>query len=73
MCEGIDPRKYSRGKVFIADEGAEEPEENIRETFTKLSASTIAKLIEDEPDSFGLHIFQSSNRTHENRCFGLEK
>ena len=54
MCEGIDPRKYSRGKVFIADEGAEEPEENIREAFTKLSAYTIAKLIEDEPDTYSI-------------------
>jgi len=54
MCEGIDPRKYSRGKVFIADEGAEEPKENIREAFTKLSASTIAKLIEDEPDTYSI-------------------
>jgi len=55
MCEGIDPRKYSRGKVFIADEGAEEPEENIREAFTKLSASTIAKAsLRTEPDTYSI-------------------
>jgi len=51
MCESMNPEKYSRRKVSIADDGTEEPEEKIEEAFTKLSTNTIAKLIEDEPDA----------------------
>ena len=54
MCESMDPRKYSRRKISIADEGKEEPEEEIEKAFTKISAGTIAKLIEDEPDAYSI-------------------
>ena len=54
MCESMNPGKYSRRKVSIADDGAEESEEKIEEAFTKLSTNTIANLIEDEPDAYSI-------------------
>jgi hypothetical protein len=41
---------YSRRKISFADDCIDEDEKKIEEAFTKLSAHTIAKLIEDEPD-----------------------
>jgi hypothetical protein len=54
MCESINLGKYSRRKVSVPDEGAEESEKKIEEAFTKLSANTIAKIIEDEPDAYSI-------------------
>lgn len=54
MCESMNPGKYSRRKGSLADESTEESEEKIEEAFTKLSADTIAKLIEDEPDAYSI-------------------
>jgi hypothetical protein len=54
MCESTNPGKYSRRKVSVADDNTEESEEKIEEAFTKLSANTIAKLIEDEPDAYSI-------------------
>ena len=46
MCESSNPVNYSRRKVSFADDGTDEEEKMIEEAFTKLSAHTIAKLIE---------------------------
>ena len=54
MCESSNPEKYSRCKVSFADNGTDEEEKKIEEAFTNLSAHTIAKLIEDEPDVYSI-------------------
>ena len=55
MCESLNPGKYPRPKVsFAADDAANEDEMKTEEAFTKLSAETIAKLIEDEPDIYSI-------------------
>jgi hypothetical protein len=54
MCESLNPEKYSRRKVSFADDDMDEEEKKIEEAFTKLSAHTIAKLIEDEPDVYSI-------------------
>ena len=54
MCESLNPEKCSRRKSSFSDEDIEEDEEKIEEAFTNLSAHTIAKLIEDEPDSYSI-------------------
>ena len=54
MCESLNPEKHSRRKFSFVGEGIEEDEEKIKETFTNLSAHTISKLIEDEPDSYSI-------------------
>ena len=54
MCESLNPEKYSRRKYSFSDDGIEEDEEKIKEAFTNLSAHAIAKLIEDEPDSYSI-------------------
>lgn len=54
MCESLNPERYSRRKSSFSDEDIEEDEEKIEEAFTNLSAHTIAKLIEDEPDSYSI-------------------
>jgi hypothetical protein len=54
MCKSSDPVNYSRRKVSFEDEGMDEDEKKIEEAFAKLSAHTIAKLIEDEPDVYSI-------------------
>jgi hypothetical protein len=54
MCESLNPEKYSRRKSSFSDEGIEEDDEKIEEAFTNLSGHTIAKLIEEEPDSYSI-------------------
>jgi hypothetical protein len=54
MCESMNPGKYSRDKVSIADDDPITEEEKIKEAFTKLSASTITNLIENEPDTYSI-------------------
>jgi hypothetical protein len=54
MCESLSPEKYSRRKSSFSDEGIEEDDEKIEEAFTNLSGHTIAKLIEEEPDSYSI-------------------
>jgi hypothetical protein len=54
MCGSSNPEKYTRHKVSFADDGTDEEEKKIEEAFTKLSAHTIARLIEDEPDVYSI-------------------
>ena len=54
MCESSNPVNYSRRKISFADDRIDEDEKKIEEAFTKLSAHTIAKLIEDEPDVYSI-------------------
>lgn len=54
MCESMNPGKYSGHKVSIADDDPIKEEEKSKEAFTKLSAFTITKLIEDEPDAYSI-------------------
>ena len=59
MCESSYSEKYSiRGSSF-SDESIEEDEEKIEEAFTNLPAHIIAKLIEDEPDSYSIEDVKS--------------
>jgi len=54
MCESMNPGKYSRHRVSVADDDPIKDEEKIKEAFTKLSTYTITKLIEDEPDAYSI-------------------
>ena len=54
MCEISNSEKYSRRRSSFSDESIEEDEEKMEEAFTNLSAHIIAKLIEDEPDSYSI-------------------
>jgi hypothetical protein len=54
MCESLNPERDFRRKLSFVGEGIEEDEEKIKEAFTNLSAHTISKLIEDEPDSYSI-------------------
>jgi hypothetical protein len=54
MCESLDSEKYSRRKSSFSNESIEEDEEKMEEAFTNLSAHVIAKLIEEEPDSYSI-------------------
>ena len=49
MCESSNPQKYFRRKVSLIDDSTDE-----EEAFTKLSAQTISKLIEEEPDVYSI-------------------
>ena len=59
MCESPNPENYSRTKVSFADDGTDEEEKKKEEAFTDLSAHTIAKLIEDEPDVYSIEDLKS--------------
>ena len=54
MCESSNSEKYSRRRSSFSDESIEEDDEKMEEAFTNLSAHIIAKLIEDEPDSYSI-------------------
>ena len=54
MCESLNPEKYNRRRISLADGGEDEKETKIEDAFTRLSAQTIAKLIEDEPDVYSI-------------------
>ena len=54
MCESSNSEKYTRRRSSFSDETIEEDEEKMEEAFTNLSAHIIAKLIEEEPDSYSI-------------------
>ena len=54
MCKSSDSKKYTRRRSSFSDESIEEDEEKMEEAFTNLSAHIIAKLIEEEPDSYSI-------------------
>ena len=54
MRESMNPGKYSRHKASIVDDDPIKEEEKSKEAFTKLSASTITNLIEDELDTYSI-------------------
>ena len=56
MCESLNPEKYTRRRVSLADGWEDEKETKIEDAFTRLSAQTIAKLIEDEPDVYSIRL-----------------
>jgi hypothetical protein len=52
MCEGLPSRRYPLRELLNNWEDNSAEEERIKEAFTKLSAETIAKLVEEEPDIY---------------------
>ena len=54
MSESSNSEKYSRRKSSFSNESIEDDKEKMEEAFTDLSAHVIAKLIEDEPDSYSI-------------------
>jgi len=68
MCESSNPVNYSRSKISFADDCIDEDEKKIEEAFTKLSAHTIAKLIEDEPDGLLAIFYGNRLSLYSNSC-----
>ena len=52
MCEGLPSRRYPLYELPHDLEDNSDEEEKIVEAFTRLSAKTIAKLVEKEPDTY---------------------
>jgi len=52
MCEGLPSRRYPLRELPHGLEDNPDEEEKTVEAFTRLSAETIAKLIEEEPDTY---------------------
>ena len=62
MCEISNSEKPSRRRSSFMDESIEDDEDKLEEAFTDLSAHVIAKLIEDEPDSYSIEDVKVSHK-----------